>query len=106
MKRLGFLLLLLVAVGLASGTPAEGRRVTRRARVDVGHPDVEVELVAGLTMMPAMVPSHPVAAALPGWAVRLRPREVVRVATPRLSSSSPAEPAVVAACSRAPPLLS
>jgi len=105
MKRFGVLLFLLVALGLASGALADGHRVARRARIDLGHPELEAELPAGVAVLPALAQTHPIAAALPAWAARLRPAAAVRVTQPRAASSSHAERSVVAACSRAPPLL-
>jgi hypothetical protein len=104
MNRFGFLLFLLVALGLASGTPAEGRRVARRARVDVGHPELEVEL-PGALIVPGAARCHlAVPVALPGSAPRLGPASAVHATLLPLSSCSPAERAPLVARSRAPPL--
>ncbi|HEX5818458.1 MAG TPA: hypothetical protein VFY20_06260, partial [Gemmatimonadales bacterium] len=65
MNRFGLLLLLLVVVGLAGGTPAEGRRAARRARVDVAHPELEQEHAAGPLAAPVALPGAPAAVARP-----------------------------------------
>ena len=103
MNRFGLLLFLLVALALAGGTPAEGRRVARRARPDLSHPELEMELpTAAVPMAPAPLPMP---AALPAALEGLRPATTVRGPDAAITSCRPVERAVVAACSRAPPLL-
>lgn len=105
MNRFGLLFLLCVALGLASGTPADGRRVARRARVDVAHPELEAELPAGRLAIPLAPDGVPGAVArLAAMPAVPRGREV-REPAADLSSSIPGEPAPLAARSRAPPLL-
>ena len=105
MNRFGLLLLLWMAVGLAGGTPVEGRRAARRARVDVAHPELELELSAGPVVAPVTPPGGPVHPLCPvGLPVVPRGR-VVRESAAPLSSCIPGEPAAVPASSRAPPVL-
>jgi hypothetical protein len=105
MNRFGLLLLLCVALGLASGAPVDGRRVARRARVDVAHPELEAELPAGRLVVPLAQPGVPGWAACPAAAPAVPRGREVRGPAVTLSSSIPGESAVLAARSRAPPLL-
>lgn len=94
---------MVVALGLASGTPAEGRRVARRVRVDMGHTELEVDLPSvAVLVAPAPLP---LPAALPASAIRLPNATVVHRREAVVASCRPVERAVVSACSRAPPLL-
>jgi hypothetical protein len=105
MNRFGLLLLLCVALGLASGAPVDGRRVARRARVDVAHPELEAELPAGRLAVPLAQLGVPGWAACPAAAPDVPPGRGVRERAATLSSSIPGEPALLATRSRAPPIL-
>ena len=106
MNRFRFLLLLGVALGLASAMPAEGRPVARRTRVDLGHPECESEAHGAVAVTPpvslrlatfAALPAEPPAAprATTTEHARQRPALGLRAA------DAPAE----LARSRAPPVI-
>ena len=105
MNRFGLLLLLCVALGLASGAPVDGRRVARRARVDVAHPELEVDLPVSRHSVPLTHVGVLGWAAFPAAAPAVPRGREVRGPAATLSSSIPGEPAVLAARSRAPPTL-
>lgn len=105
MNRFGLLLLLCVALGLASGAPADGRRVARRARVDVAHPELEAELPAGRLAIPLAPAGASGAVARPTATPAVPRGREVREPVADLSSCIPGEPAALAARSRAPPIL-
>jgi hypothetical protein len=105
MNRLCLLILLCAALGLASGAPADGRRVARRARVGVAQPELEAELPAGRLAIPPAVPGVTGALARPTGAPAAPHGREVREPVSDLSSSIPGEPVALAARSRAPPIL-
>lgn len=105
MNRFDLLLLLWVAVGLAGGTPIEGRRAARRARVDVTHPELEMELSAVPAAAPVTPPGVPVHPARPAGPTAVPRGRIVRESVAPLSSCIPGEPAALPASSRAPPVL-
>jgi hypothetical protein len=105
MNRFGLLLLLCVALGLASGAPADGRRVARRARVDMAQLELETELPAGRLAIPLALAGVPGAVARPAATPAVPCGREVREPAADLSSSVPGEPAALVARSRAPPVL-
>jgi hypothetical protein len=106
MNRSGLtFLLFLVALGLAGGTLAEGRRVTRRDRPEAGRVELELELPGALPAPAAAAAPRVAPAALPATVPAGGPGVVVRRREAALSSCSPVEPAVLVARSRAPPIL-
>jgi hypothetical protein len=105
MNRFGLLLVLWVAVGLTGGMPAEGRRAARRARVDVAHPELELEHSAGPVAALVAPPGVAAAVARPSGSPTVSHGRVVREPLTALSSSVPGDPAALPAGSRAPPVL-
>ena len=97
------LLLFVVALCLASGAPADGRCVPRRVRADAGHAGLEADLpTLLLTVAPSLQAPAP---ALPAGGMPRVAARVVRIGEAGAAACIPAEPATLAARSRAPPRL-
>jgi hypothetical protein len=105
MNRFCLLLVLCVALGLAAGAPADGRRVARRARVDVAHPELEAELPPGPLAVPLGTAAMTGAVARPAGPPDLARGRELRDPEAARTPPRPGEPTTLAARSRAPPLL-
>jgi hypothetical protein len=105
MNRFGLFFFLCVALGLASGAPADGRRVARRARVDLAHPELEADLPAGLLAIPLATGGAASAVTRPAATPAVARSRERRLPVAAPSSYIAGEPAALAARSRAPPIL-